>query len=96
MTKEITKLTQRRVIKMQPNLRAWLEPHRQTGERICESWTTPSSASQAWRKLARKLGIKCSKNKFRNSFISYRVAQTKNAQLVALESGNSPAVIIRD
>jgi integrase len=97
LTKDVTKLTQRRVIKLQPNLRAWLEPFRQQPEdRICESWTTPGSASQSWGKLATTLGIKCSKNKFRNSFISYRVAHTKNIAEVALESGNSPTVIRRD
>ena len=96
LTKDITKLTQRRTIRMQPNLQAWLEPHKKPEGRICFHWTTPSSATQMWRKLARSLGIKNSKNKFRNSYISYRLAQTKDIALVADESGNSPAVIKRE
>ena len=96
LSKDITKLTQRRTIRMQPNLQAWLEPHKQAEGRICFHWTTPSSATQMWRKLARSLNIKNSKNKFRNSYISYRLAQTKNIALVADESGNSPAVIKRE
>jgi hypothetical protein len=34
LTKDVTKLTQRRVIKMQPNLRAWLEPFGQLHVRV--------------------------------------------------------------
>jgi hypothetical protein len=35
-------------------------------------------------------------NKFRNSYISYRVALTHDVQRVALESGNSPKIIQRE
>jgi hypothetical protein len=35
-------------------------------------------------------------NKFRNSYISYRVAVTHDVAKVALESGNSPRVIQRE
>jgi len=44
----------------------------------------------------KKLGFPLGENRFRNSFISYRVAETNVIQLVALESGNSPAVIQRE
>jgi hypothetical protein len=33
------------------------------------------------------------KNAFRNSYISYRLAHTKDINLVAYESGNSPEMI---
>ena len=34
-------------------------------------------------------------NALRHSFISYRVAQIQNVNQVALEAGNSPAIIFR-
>ncbi|MDB6035042.1 MAG: hypothetical protein JWM16_5380 [Verrucomicrobiales bacterium] len=35
-------------------------------------------------------------NKFRNSYISYRVAVTQDVHRVSLESGNSPKVILKE
>ena len=37
--------------------------------------------------------VKWKKNALRHSFISYRVADTQNVAQVALEAGNSPAII---
>lgn len=93
---DITKLGQRRLIHLHDNLKAWLEPHRQAAGRLCERWSTPQSVFQSWARHAAKLGIHVGDNKFRNSFISYRVAETHNVGLVALESGNSPEVIQRE
>ncbi len=44
----------------------------------------------------KRLGIDVGANKFRNSYISYRVALTHDVAKVALESGNSPRVIQRE
>jgi len=95
---EISKLGQRRLIHLHPNLKAWLKPYRQPTGRLCERWTTPQSVFQAWERHGKraKLGFDIGGNKFRNSFISYRVAETNNIQLVALESGNSPKTIQRE
>jgi integrase len=93
---KITKLRQRRLIQMHPNLRAWLVPHRKPEGRLCERWTTPQSVFQAWARHAETVGIKVGENKFRNSFISYRLAQTNDIGLVARESGNSAEVIQRE
>jgi integrase len=51
---EITKLGQRRLIFLHPNLKAWLEPHRKPEGRLCERWTTPQSIFQAWSRYAEK------------------------------------------
>ena len=40
--------------------------------------------------------MKTGRNKFRNSYISYRVAETKDPAKVAFESGNSVRTIVRD
>ena len=52
--------------------------------------------SKSWTNRARDVKITYKKNAMRNSYISYRVAATKNIAQVALESGNSPAVIQKD
>jgi hypothetical protein len=39
--------------------------------------------------------MKWKHNALRHSFISYRVAQTKNVNEVALEAGNSPDMIFQ-
>ena len=93
---KITKLTQRRTIALKPNLKAWLEPFKSCKGRICERWSSPQGIFQAWDRYAVKKGIRIGGNKFRNSYISFRLAETRDIQLVALESGNSPAVIQRE
>ncbi len=92
----ITKLTQRRTIALKPNLKAWLEPFKSFKGKICTRWATPQGIFQAWERYGVKKGIHIGGNKFRNSYISFRVAESRNIQLTALESGNSPDVIQRE
>jgi integrase len=93
---KITKLTQRRTIALKPNLKAWLEPFKSLTGRICTRWSTPQGIFQAWKRYADKKGIQIGGNRFRNSYISFRLAEKRDIQLVALESGNSPEVIQRE
>lgn len=51
---------------------------------------------QAWDRVATKRKIKAGENRFRNSYISDRVAETSDPVKVALETGNSAAVIMED
>ena len=84
------KTASRRIVPVSDNLRAWLLPH--VGEGVVVS------SAETYRKvtaLARRLGIKWPHNVLRHSFISYRIAKVKNANEVALEAGNSPAVIFK-
>jgi hypothetical protein len=46
--------------------------------------------------LARALKMEWPRNVLRHSFISYRIAIVKSADQVALEAGNSPAVIFKN
>jgi len=46
-------------------------------------------------KLAAALGIRWPHNALRHSYISYRLALVKSADQVALEAGNSPAMIFK-
>jgi hypothetical protein len=72
------------------NLKAWLFPvHGKL--RIIRR-------EEPWRDitpLAAKLGMEWQKNVLRHSAISYRIAETQNVNQVALESGNSAAIIFK-
>jgi integrase len=89
LQRKITKSNRRRIQRMRPNLRKWLEPFEGLVGRMCWRYSTSQSVFQAWDKAARKRGIKAGANRFRNSFISFRVAQTNDIKLTAKESGNS-------
>ncbi len=89
----VTKTRRRRLIPIQDNLLSWLEPHRKKSGRICERWQNPQTLTQAFDRHGKDKGIKVGANRFRNSYISYRVAVTHDVQRVALESGKSPGII---
>ena len=86
----------RRLIPMADNLVAWLAPFRGSTGRISARWLTPQTLVQAFDRFGRSREIHVGANKFRNSYISYRVAVTHDVQRVALESGNSPRIIQRE
>jgi len=84
------KTASRRIVPMSENLKAWLRPHVATGRVV------PNP--EIYKKitpLARKLGFEWANNGLRHSFISYRIAIVKSADAVALEAGNSPAIIFK-
>jgi integrase len=87
--KRAAKIGKRRIVKMPPNLIAWLKPHAKRDGPICEL----SGTADALGRLGEAAGIPWVKNAPRKSFISYRVAQTDNVPLVAREAGNSPGEI---
>ncbi len=93
---EVTKTKQRRLIPMAANLIAWLIPHKKTTGRICARWQRAQALFQAFDRHGKRQGIDVGANKFRNSYISYRVAVTHDVAKVSLESGNSPRVIQRE
>lgn len=79
----------RRLVPIQPNVRAWLEtyPPPETGRLVM--FKTP----QFVRALAKKAKVEWHHDIMRHSAISYAVAATGNVDLVALWSGNSRDVI---
>ena len=93
---EVTKTKQRRIVPIPENLIAWLTPHLKTTGRICDRWQRAQALFQAFDRHGRRQGVDVGANKFRNSYISYRVALTHDVARVALESGNSPRVIQRE
>lgn len=84
------KTASRRIIPISDNLRQWLEPLPRQG--------TVAADPDLYRQvtaLAKKLDIKWPRNVLRHSYISYRIAEVKSAEQVALEAGNSPAIIFK-
>lgn len=85
------KTASRRLIPITENLTAWLRDAERNGARV---WpVTPSEYYEQQATVARAAGIPWKNNALRHSFISYRVAQSKDVAGVALEAGNSPKMI---
>lgn len=78
-----------RVVDMPDNLIAWLEPYRRPHGKICPL----SNTSNAFCRLRKKAGIGKKRNGLRKSFISYKLALTRNIDGVADQAGNSAAII---
>jgi len=76
----------RRIVPMTKNLKAWLSRQPKKSGPI---W--PHSEPLLYKLMAKLPGTK--NNALRHSFISYRVASTKNVNQVALEAGNSSQII---
>ena len=79
----------RRLIPITQNLKLWLQEYQQK-----EGPVVPfQNLSNQLLKLAKKANVRWKRNGLRHSFISYRVAVTKNVPQVALEAGNSVGII---
>jgi integrase len=86
------KTASRRLVTIQPNLREWLAPYRTRTGRVCP--VNLRRKSDEDRERAR-LRAEWPQNALRHSFGSYHLAQFNDAAKLALEMGNSPAVIFR-
>ena len=84
------KTASRRVIPIPDNLAAWLSPLPRMGRVVPHVKLHRETTG-----LARSLGIEWPGNVLRHSFISYRIAIVKSADQVALEAGNSAAIIFK-
>jgi len=80
----------RRIISITGNLAAWLKPPERKG-RVVSGNNLHINVSA----LSRAIKIEWPRNVLRHSFISYRIAQVKSADQVALEAGNSPSIIFK-
>jgi integrase len=82
----------RRLIPIADNLRTWLAPFRRPRGPVC-AW---KHAHNALTRISRKARVTWHQNALRHSFISYRLAVAQDAARIALEAGNSPAMIFRN
>lgn len=78
-----------RVVDMPDNLVAWIETYRRPRGKICPLANT----SNALCRLRTKAGIGRKRNGLRKSFISYKLALTRNIDGVADQAGNSASII---
>jgi integrase len=85
------KTASRRQIEMSANLRAWLKPYtKKTGKVLLHN---DDQLYKALRELSVTAKVPWKNNALRHSYISYRVAESGDANRTALEAGNSPAMI---
>jgi len=92
----------RRFVPMTSNLKAWLKPHAKESGPVW-AWSEPQFhvrvreliplAEAALQKKLPKASLERKDNAMRHSFITYRVADVKDVNQVALESGNSSTII---
>jgi integrase len=80
----------RRIVPIPGNLTLWLTPFVQASGQVCSYYRL----SNQWNKFAERAGVKWTRNVHRDSGISYAVALRRNVAEVALDSGNSPQVIM--
>ena len=84
------KTRQRRLVTIQPNLRAWLE----LGGRLPLKIANIRMAEVA--NAVRAVGIPWPRNAPRHSFCSYHLAHFQNAGKTALEAGHTEAMLFRN
>ncbi len=84
------KTASRRIIPISDNLAAWIRCLPRKGKVVPHSKISVAATA-----LAKKLGIEWPHNGLRHSYISYRIADVKDAAKVALEAGNSPDIIFK-
>jgi integrase len=87
------KTAARRIVPISENLSKWLGSAPCTSARV---WPGNKDAFfKAVVGAARRAGVSWKHNALRHSFISYRLAALQDVNRVALEAGNSPAMIFR-
>ena len=87
-----SKTASRRLVTIQPNLRAWLAPYRTRSGRVCPLNLQRKIFGDRERA---ELRAGWPQNALRHSFGSYHLAQFNDPAKLALEMGNSPATIFR-
>lgn len=85
------KTASRRLAPCPPNLAQWLAPRAKAEGLVWER--NEATLHDDFRRAAEAAGLAWRENALRHSFISYRVAVIEDVAKVALEAGNSPAMI---
>ena len=88
-----SKTRSRRLVPILPNLARWLAPYARRKGQVFNG--TPDDLREARAETVKASGVPWKANALRHSFISYRLADIQNAAQVALEAGNSPAVVFK-
>lgn len=86
------KTASRRLVTIQENLQAWLAPYR-----TCTGYVCPPNLQKKLNEDRDQAGLRSNwpQNALRHSFGSYHLARFNDAARLALEMGNSPAMIFK-
>lgn len=90
VTAQSAKTASRRIVPMSDNLAAWLAPYVKADGPVCALVRPEKHAGEVTGRAAK---VVWKRNGLRHSFISYRLATMKDTARVALEAGNSPAMV---
>src|SRR6266567_2278136 len=87
-----SKTASRRLVPIQPNLAEWLTPYRARRGRVCpQNLQKHINEDRDRAELREEWPVNAS----RHSFASYSLAHFRDAAKLALEMGNSPAMIFK-
>lgn len=96
MTAAKTKTRARRLVQIPDNLKAWLATSAKESGPLLECENTAHELKLLTRRIQKKHPeFKWKQNAIRHSFISYRLAQTNDENMVAQQAGNSPSMIVK-
>jgi len=87
------KTASRRLVPIAPNLAQWLAPYAKQRGLIWKGDRHEMEFARA--ATVKAAGVPWKPNALRHSFCSYRLAEVQSAAQVALEAGNSPAMVFR-
>ena len=87
---EKAKTASRRIVPIVPVLAEWLAGVKDKTGRVTPDYQNLDNLTRAFTAVCKTAGVKPQRNGFRHSFGSYRLAEVKSADQVALEMGNSP------
>lgn len=91
------KTAARRLVPISDNLAAWITPHARSFGPVNPCHEDPEDVGNALvdriERAASRAKVRWQRNGFRHSYITYRTAVLKDVPAVALECGNSPAII---
>ncbi len=87
------KTKSRRLVPVQPNLAAWLAPYAKQRGKVWKF--TENDLRDVRAACVKAAAVPWKANGLRHSYASYRLADIQNAAQVALEMGNSPAMVFR-
>jgi integrase len=86
---ELAKCRRQRLVEVQPNLVAWLEPFRKPSGPVQPFVNVTNELVE----LAKAAGVEWKHNALRHSFGSFRLAIIQNPEKVAYEMGNSVPMV---
>lgn len=90
------KTGRRRIVPIQPNLKAWLKRHAESSGWVCPHYTHDSTLLIEFSKAFKQTGVSSVHNGFRHSYASYRLAVVKSADEVGLEMNTSPRKLFQN